>query len=447
MQQILTEFLKEHYNPNKPVLLGLSGGPDSLALLHLLREHKEVALAIAHVDHGWREESGGEAEQLRRMAEEMGLPFHLKKLDPTKLKGNLEAASRDERLNFFSDLCIDFGYQAVILGHQAEDQVETVLKRVLEGASLPYLGGLTKVKEIGILTIWRPLLEVSKETILAWLSQKKIISFNDSTNLDPKFLRGKFRTRILPLLSAEFGKDVYPSLQRVGADSHELRSYLDDRIEPLVQKAVKGKFGLALDLADQEPLPHHFELKYLIRQLCEKEGFFLSHGLLEKAADLLISGVGNKEISMGNHVIYIDRHRLYIVPRQWPDFSERIPLTIGTHFGGIWKVNVTQGPPIPPTSGWLNAWQGRLFIWLPNGEYELGPAVVSEAYPGESSLSKWWTNHKVPAFMRQKIPVIYQSNRIVGEFLTSQPPQFPLTERGLIVELSFGTSLAYNLHE
>lgn len=430
MQQIVSEFLKEHYNPNKPVLLGLSGGPDSLALLHLLLECPDINLGIAHIDHGWRGESQQEAEQLKQLATDLNLPFHFKRLDPTQLKGNLEAASRDERLNFFSDLCVDHGYQAVILGHQADDQVETVLKRVLEGASLPYLGGLTKVKEIGILTIWRPLVDVPKEQILAWLANKNLTAFHDYTNFDPKFLRGKFRTSILPFLNNEFGKDIQPSLQRIGAESHDLKSYLNDRIQPFLQKTIKSKYGLFLDLT--EP-PHPYELKYLLRQLCEKENFFLSHTLLETTSNLILSGTGNKEIHMGPHTIHIDRNRIFITPNPWPDFTHSLPLTPGTHQINPWQITVTPGPPIPPTTGWLNAWQGNLFIWLPNGDYTLAPPPN----PNDPHLSKMWTNHKVPAFLRQKIPVIYQNSQPICEFLSPKPPQFPLTERGLIVHLAF----------
>ena len=145
MIHTLIKFFEGRYRQNMPLLLAFSGGPDSLALLHLLMEFHKIRplkLAIAHVDHGWREESAEEAAQIALMAANLGLPLHLRKLDPKHLSGNLEAACREERFRFFASLCRDHGYQAVLLAHHADDLAETVLKRALEGASLPRLAAV-----------------------------------------------------------------------------------------------------------------------------------------------------------------------------------------------------------------------------------------------------------------------------------------------------------------
>src|SRR5262245_21228397 len=128
----LFTFLKRHLDASRPVLLAFSGGPDSLALLHLLLDYRQqhpLTLHLAHVDHGWRSGSAAEAAKLKLQAEALGLPFHSCRLSDEDRQGNLEAAGREARLRFFRQLSSQFDCQAVILGHQADDVAETCLKR------------------------------------------------------------------------------------------------------------------------------------------------------------------------------------------------------------------------------------------------------------------------------------------------------------------------------
>ena len=124
--QTVKNFLNSRSPLDSPLLLGLSGGPDSLALFHLLLETSSFVpfkLHVAHVDHGWREESSKEAQWLKSYVEKWGVPFYLKKLE-----GCLnEEAAREGRLSFFSSLYRELGCKALLLGHQGDDQAETVL--------------------------------------------------------------------------------------------------------------------------------------------------------------------------------------------------------------------------------------------------------------------------------------------------------------------------------
>ncbi len=243
IEQTVFQFFQNHYDFKSPLLLGLSGGPDSLALFHLLLKYRKqhpFELGIAHVDHGWRQESSEEARLLQNIVEKEGLPFHLKTLLPEDLQGNLEAASRDARILFFADLCQKYHYQAVLLAHHADDQAETVLKRVLEGASLPYLCGLRETATVHNVLFWRPLLKINKNEILQWLERHQLKGFDDRTNRDPRFLRGKFRTRILPALSKEFGKQVEKNLERLGAEALEWHHYLNSKVIICCKQLKKG---------------------------------------------------------------------------------------------------------------------------------------------------------------------------------------------------------------
>ncbi len=240
----IKHFLEENWREGAPVILACSGGPDSKALLYLLQDVKkfvDLEVVVAHVDHGWREESGREAEQLKAEAEALGLVFHLRKLEGVPMK---EEAARDARFEVLVQVAREVGAQAVILGHQMDDQAETVLKRVLEGASLSACGGMKNVSARGGMTFWRPLLTVSKKDLMAWLEERGILYFTDSTNLDPKYLRGRMRGTIVPQLEASFGKSIVKNLCVLGERAQRLESHLERASKSLLEMKVAELEGV-----------------------------------------------------------------------------------------------------------------------------------------------------------------------------------------------------------
>lgn len=420
LEQTLFRFLNQYYDRFRPVLLGLSGGTDSLALFYLLQLYKDTIekegkdsffFGIAHVDHGWRSESEVEANQLQELANKMHIPFHLKKLNPLHINSNLEQACRHERLSFFAQLCNEHQYQAVILGHHADDRSETVLKKILEGSSLPYLHGMTPVSKYQELTLWRPLLNCLKSHLKLWLDKRGYTPFEDSTNLDEKFLRGRFRKKIIPELSKDFGKEVSSSLCRIGLEAEELKTYLDNHLKGYIEGITKGPFGSMLDFENSCPTSD-FEIKYLIRKLCEMEGLRLSHHLIGQACQKIHENSANCYLFVNKKSFYIDRRRLFIVRQPLTDWSWDTPICLGQSSINGWNIYVCEIQEDSRTTGWKEAWMGHMQIQVPEGQYVLKQ--------GNSSLFKWWTQAKVPAILRRSFPTLWSGNSIIHEFLTKR---------------------------
>lgn len=212
----MLKSVKEICEKRGPLLLALSGGPDSMALFHLLKESQHP-FEVAHIDHGWREESREEATYLQSVVD---VPFHLKKLQ--KAPKNLEDVARKERLAFYKEVLEKRKLGGVLLAHHADDLAETVLKRIFEGARLTKLVGLEKESVVDGILLLRPLLDFRKKQILSYLKDTKY--FVDPTNMD---LRSRMRRDILPLLTEHFGKEIVPSLCRLSAYSKELCQFQD----------------------------------------------------------------------------------------------------------------------------------------------------------------------------------------------------------------------------
>lgn len=286
-------FLGIHYIPGKPLLLGFSGGPDSLTLLHLLLESGfDLDLHIAHVDHGWRVESGEQAASLKKEIDRLKLPFHLKRLENIPLKEN---EARQARLAFFKDLYQTFDCQALILGHHGDDQSETVLKRILEGASLSALKGILPVSNLEGMEVWRPLLDVNKAAIRAWLAEKRLNPIEDQTNEDSRYLRGKMRTAILPQLEGHFGKEVRGNLRRLGESAQELSDYLSRKLEKYEALIIEDKDEKRIDLSGYYPL-EPVEIKAFLKKFSEKNRVFLSHEALQSLYEILEEGTLHKKV-------------------------------------------------------------------------------------------------------------------------------------------------------
>ena len=185
------------------VMVAVSGGPDSICLLDILsvlRDEFSIRLVVAHFDHGLRpEEDEAETRFVRRLALSMNLPFESAKGSLSAGEGatSLEERARDARYTFFKDLRIRLHAQKIALGHSLNDQAETVLMRLLRGSGPSGLAGIPPVRN-GFLI--RPLMDLKREDVLAYLNVRKLSYVTDSSNLQTEFLRNKIRLEWMPRL-------------------------------------------------------------------------------------------------------------------------------------------------------------------------------------------------------------------------------------------------------
>ena len=418
MLKYVSEFLKSHWDGHSPLLLGYSGGPDSKALLYALLESGCRTLHLAHVDHGWRPESAKEALELEEEAKSLGIPFHTIRLNlPPNI--NKEAASREARLAFFRSLFETIPFQALILAHQAGDVAETALKRILEGAHLPFLGGMEPVGRIADMFIWRPFYSTKKEEILSFLQHKHLKPLIDPTNSDPAYLRARMRMEILPFLARAFGKEISENLHLLSSRAAELKAYLEKKIE--VHEPKRGPWGLFSSVSHLERL----EARYLLQKWADLEKIRLPRTLLEAALDAVSSNLPNRRISSR---ILIDRGKVFFLSSSPPSWgTDPLRLLPGSWTWGDWKISVQEDERQPCEAvDWTQVWSGRFTVRAPKG-------VLSMPSPG-TSLRHLWNKMKVPAFLRYQVPIVSSEKGSAIEFLTGK--NLSDLERDLIINIS-----------
>ncbi len=222
-------FFEEQSVAGKRLVLGFSGGADSMVLLDAcqrLAGDYGFSLVIAHLDHGWRASSAGEALDLQKLVVARGLVWESARVELQSV-ANVEEQGRNARLSFFRTVCQQHQAHAVLLAHQQDDLVETTLKRVLEGASLDKLHGLRQRHEIQGLKIWRPLLTCPRKNIEKYAQQRRLPVFQDPSNQDTRFLRNRMRSQLIPQIEALFGKGIRRPLLLLAQRSQRLEETQD----------------------------------------------------------------------------------------------------------------------------------------------------------------------------------------------------------------------------
>lgn len=215
---------------HRPLLLGLSGGPDSMALLHLLLSLHELSkdnIIAVHVDHGWRSNSHEQALWLKEYVEATGARFLSYRCLPGEVEGNLENGARDQRRQVFMRAAALEKTEHLYLAHTLDDQAEVVLKRLFEGATFHKVQGMQEIAMRDDLQLHRPLLHATKAMLLEYLKENSIPFIDDPTNRDTKFLRARMRQNLMPHLSELFGKDIKNPLQQLAEEAELHRRYFD----------------------------------------------------------------------------------------------------------------------------------------------------------------------------------------------------------------------------
>lgn len=237
LRQVKHTIKRYHlFDKGDKVLVGVSGGPDSIALLYLLNALKKelrISLHIAHLDHGLRNASGRDRLFVEKLAAKLGLPISSMRLNTKKLhrKGSLEENARRARLNFFFKTAKKNHIDKIALGHNRDDQAETVLMRILRGTGLYGLSGILPKRELYGHQIVRPLIETRRKDIEGFLKRRKIRFRRDVSNMRDIYFRNKIRNRLLPLLEKGYNRNIKEVLSSMAQSTGYDYDYLDKAAE------------------------------------------------------------------------------------------------------------------------------------------------------------------------------------------------------------------------
>ncbi|MCA9610750.1 MAG: tRNA lysidine(34) synthetase TilS [Myxococcales bacterium] len=216
------------------VLVAVSGGPDSAALLSVLARLDAFELVAASVDHGLRPDADRDVAVAGELAASLGVPFHALRVEVAGEGASVQAAARDARYEALHALAAEVGASSIAVGHTLDDQAETVLSRLLRGASLLGLTGIEPRRADGVV---RPLIDCRRAEVRAHVERFELPHVVDPSNANGRFERVRLRGAILPAL-AEEDPNVAVHLARLADEARAIRDLLDAEADPILDGAT-----------------------------------------------------------------------------------------------------------------------------------------------------------------------------------------------------------------
>jgi tRNA(Ile)-lysidine synthase len=391
------------------ILVALSGGPDSVALLGVLLElspELNISLAALHVNHLLRgEESFRDEDFVRRLCKELSVPLFVERVNVKELSRgkSLEEAAREVRYSLFKEYLKRWKGDFVALGHTASDLVETVLLNLTKGAGVRGLRGFLPKRDFVV----RPLFEVTRKEVESYLKERALPFVVDSSNYQLDYERNLIRHKVVPVL-----KSVNPSLEKAVLRSsevlREVEDFISSQVEPLLNKFLKGAtFSAPLsELRDLHPL---LKKELLQRAFKRIAGRALSYEKLNQLLKI-IDSEGYKEFRPSkDFIFYKDQEKLVLTkwePQGRGGFSfevKELPKEVRTPLGSL-RFYKGRGAPIASLD-----------------EFNQKGIIVRSRKPGDrlafkgfsKSLKKFLIEKRVPARERELLPLVLLGEEVV----------------------------------
>lgn len=409
------------------VVVSVSGGPDSTALLlflHSIAGRLGLDLHVFHLDHMIRgEQSARDAVFVRELAGSLGLPCRSYEVDvrrEAEAGRSPQDAARRVRLGLAEEYATELGASRVATGHSADDQVETFLMRIVQGAGLSGLGGIPAVRGRFV----RPLIEVWRDEIEEYLERKGAAARLDPSNLDESYLRNRVRARVLPFLAAEFGAGIKEVLLReVESLAHD-RSFISERALSAFEELAEvegGEVRLSIDglLALPEALRRAIAREAWARAMPGEPPIRHAHvlDLLEKVA----AGRTGAAIHLPGPLV-AEREYGELVLRRPAGGGEppgEAPLYPGEEVALPWAGVVIRAVPVPLDRVRMSADPSVEFA-RPDTPTPLsvrppapGDRFVPLGAPGSRKLKDFFIDAKLPRPLRARCPVVLSGDDIV----------------------------------
>jgi tRNA(Ile)-lysidine synthase len=424
------------------VVAGLSGGPDSVAMLDallVLAPARGLRVVAAHLDHGLRPGAKDDAAFCRELCRRLGVSLREGSADVAgraeRDGGGVEEAAREERYEFLRGVKEEEEAAAIAVAHTRDDQAETLLLRLLRGAGRR---GLAAMRERSG-DLWRPLLAVSRAEVLAHLRARELPSREDPTNADPSFLRNRVRAELLPYLESRLNPSARETLARAAGLLAEEDDLLSELAEALWTRVARPDAGAVL--LDREALrsaPRALARRAVRRALEETGGLRgVGHGHVEKSLALAAGASGRRLPLPGGREAFVRFGEIRIGARELAAGPFLIELPVPG------RVDLPGGRTVlaRPAQGPASAGKNSAVVAAPEGPLVVRSRRAGDrvrAGHGDVSLKRYLIDRRVPADLRPRLPLVAAGHRVVWVPGQPAPPAAPGEGRFVRLELVGG---------
>lgn len=306
------------------VVIGVSGGPDSMTLLNILNNLKEklnINLYVAHINHMIRKETDEETEYVKDFCAKINVEFFAKKVkveeEAKKQKIGTEEAGRNIRYEFFEEVAKKIGANKIATAHNSNDNAETVLMNIIRGTSVSGIKGIDKVRDGKFI---RPIIECSRDEIEEYCKEQNLNPKYDKTNDENIYTRNKIRNMLIPFLKKEFNPNIVDGINRLSQIATEEEQFINKTVEKEYERLKIGADNreenqVILDLKEFNKLDYVIKAKLILYTISKVYGS--TNGIekihIDDIIKLCSNNIGNKYLTPKAGIkVYVRKGKIYI---------------------------------------------------------------------------------------------------------------------------------------
>ena len=295
------------------LVLGVSGGPDSISMLNILNEIKEewqFQIYVAHINHMIRKEADDDEIYVQQYCEKNNIQFFVKRVNVQEIaniqKMGTEEAGRNIRYEFFEEVLQKVGANKIAIAHNKNDKIETIVMNLLRGSGLSGLKGIEPIREQRII---RPLIECERQEIEQYCEQYILEPRIDKTNFENDYTRNKIRNIVIPYIKNEFNPNIIETMDRLSQVATEESNYIELQVEKIYQKLLieRSQKQIILKLKEfnqQEKVIKNRLILFVVRELMgSTQRIEKVH--IEDIIKLCNNNVGNKFLTPNKNIKFL----------------------------------------------------------------------------------------------------------------------------------------------
>jgi len=394
-------FLKDNnININKPIVVAVSGGADSIALLNILYNLK-YNIVIAHVNHHMRLQSEEEEQYIIKLANKLNIPYEILEYH-FEGNDNFHNASHNARYKFFRSVCDKYNTNLIATAHHLDDQAETILMKLMEGSNLYGYGGISICNDDGNYQIIRPLLCVSKKELYNYCDLYDLKYYEDSSNHEDHYLRNRLRHHIIPLLKNECN-DFYSKILEYSIQLKEAFNYIRNESKIFLDK-YENKIKLdefkALDVALR---------KDIISLLLERYNIRKNNDIINDINNFLLDTNGTKSLILASNNKLIRSYDYAFISTNEKQIIEEVTLNFDESiiYNNKYKFSITKNITSNGVK-YIKLCYNKLVFPIHIRPRKNGDEI--DSISGTKKLSRVFIDSKVSKEIRDLIPIITDNN-------------------------------------
>ncbi len=389
------------------IIVGVSGGPDSMALLHYLIRNCDKKIICAHINHKVRKESDEEELYVKKYCEKNNIIFESIKLN-NWTENNFENEARHKRYNFYEKLMKKYYTKYLFLAHHGDDLIETILMKIERGSDLEGYAGFKKIGYNNKYYIIRPFIEYTKGDLLNYCEQYGIKYYVDKTNFSNKYTRNRHRNTVLPLLKKE-DSIIHIKFYKYSNILHEYDDYIKRTIEKTIPNIYKKNILNINKFIKEDPFIQKHIIYYILKQIYNNASGIIKEKHINNIQNIIYNDKPNLIQNLPNNVIVKKEYNnLYFNLNNTFQNNYKIKLDkeniINNHIIKIIDDCLEDGNDICR----LNSKNLKMPLYIRNKK--IGDIIKVKGLNGSKKIKDIFINEKVPTSLRDNYPVIVDND-------------------------------------